>query len=81
MSLREIGFYVACRFTERKLRESLEFIWNLEEKSNKNFELFLYKQQFRRCYYAETYITIMHKHFFSLFNYQIQPKMFSLNFL
>jgi len=44
MSLSEIGFYVACRFTERKVQESLEFIWNLEEKLNKNFELFLYKQ-------------------------------------
>jgi len=42
MSLSEIGFYVACRFTERKVQESLEFIWNLEEKSN--FELFLYMQ-------------------------------------
>lgn len=44
MSLSEIGFYVACRFTGRKVQESLEFIWNLEEKSNKNFELFLYRQ-------------------------------------
>jgi len=41
MSLHEIGFYVACRFTERKVQESLEFIWKLEGKSNKNFWTFL----------------------------------------
>ena len=35
-----------------KVRESLEFIWKLEENSNKNFEFFLYRQQFLRCYYA-----------------------------
>ena len=46
MSLSEIGFYVACRFTERKVQESLEFIWNREETSNTNFELFLYRQNF-----------------------------------
>lgn len=74
MSLHEIGFYVACRFTERKVQESLEFIWNLEEKSNKNFELFLYRQQFLRRYYAQNDATIMYKLFIILFNHRIQPK-------
>ena len=46
MSLSEIGFYVACRFKERKVQESLEFIWNREETSNTNFELFFYRQNF-----------------------------------
>lgn len=56
------------------MRESLKFMWNLEENSNKNFELFLYRQQFRRCYYGDTDVAIMCKHFISLFNHQIQPK-------
>jgi hypothetical protein len=74
MSLHEIGFYVACLFTERKVQEPLEFIWNLEEKSNKNFELFLYRQQFLRRYYAQNGATIMFKLFIILFNHRIQPK-------